>query len=510
MSGNSKRTHDSDTAPVAWAPFALIASLALLTTAARSEAPKFVNAVHLKLEGPITHETERKAFRHLERAKELGADLIIVEIDSPGGLYEQSRNIAHALRDYNGAKTVAYVGEKAISGGAMVALGCDEIVMKPLAALGDIGPIVLGEDGLFRHAPEKVVSLLARDLRDLAEKKNRPAAIAEAMADKQLDVFRYAKADGSETRFFSKREYDALPDRDKWKKTGGVPESGNGRFLTLNGKQAVAYQLASTTVDDFGGLTSRLGVAGNVMKIADSWVDATVRFLNHPVVTVVVVVAGLLFLYVELAVAGMGIAGLPAALCFLLFFWSHFLGGTAGWLEVTLFVGGLACLGMELFVIPGFGVVGISGIGLIVLSLVMACQGFVLPRTVTDWKTMSETLMQLGAGTVVFIGGAAFLWRYVGNLPMFQRLMLKPADFETVSLATSTGTTPLAADGLAMEAAAMIGAVGTANTDLRPAGKMRLGTQMFDVVADGFFVSAGRAVEVVSVSGNRIVVREVV
>ena len=146
--------------------------------------------------------------------------------------------------------------------------------------------------------------------------------------------------------------------------------------------------------------------------------------LNHPVATTALVVTGLIFLYIEVAAAGIGLAAFPAALCFLLFFWSKFLGGTAGWLEVVLFLAGLVCLLFEIFVIPGFGVVGATGIVLVLLSLVMATQGFLLPRTPTDTRLFVQTLTQWAAGALLFIAAAVAITKRLGGLPVVKELVL--------------------------------------------------------------------------------------
>ena len=95
-----------------------------------------------------------------------------------------------------------------------------------------------------------------------------------------------------------------------------------------------------------------------------------VFWLNKTWVTVLLVMLGIVFIYMELHFMN-GMCGILATLCFALFFWSRALGGTAGWLEVILFVIGLGCIAMEIFVIPGFGVFGISGGILVIASLVL-------------------------------------------------------------------------------------------------------------------------------------------
>jgi membrane-bound serine protease (ClpP class) len=168
-------------------PKAALAGLALLSAALVCQAAeppqKFSRGFLIRFEGPITTMLEQYLYRKLETARQENADLVVLQIDSPGGELDPSLKIADHLLKLDWAHTVAYVPREALSGAAIVALGADEIVMAPRARLGDAGPIFLGEDFLFRHAPEKIRSHLARQVRDLAEARGRPPALAEAMVN---------------------------------------------------------------------------------------------------------------------------------------------------------------------------------------------------------------------------------------------------------------------------------------------------------------------------------------
>ena len=149
-------------------------------------------------------------------AKDEGADLIILEIDSPGGTLAETLDIAERLRDLDSAHTVAYVPKMALSGAAIVALGCDDIIMAPKALIGDAGPIFQDENSQFRFAPEKIVSHLAQEVRGLAAAKGRPPALAEAMVDKNLQVFQVKNKQTGKETCMSKREIDAEANPDQW------------------------------------------------------------------------------------------------------------------------------------------------------------------------------------------------------------------------------------------------------------------------------------------------------
>ncbi|MCA9156199.1 MAG: hypothetical protein KDA38_15510, partial [Planctomycetales bacterium] len=111
-----------------------------------SSAMAYERAALIRLEGPVTPMMQAFMERKLDTARDRGADLVILEIDSPGGYLHTTYEMIDVLRDLPWARTVAYIPDEAISGAAIVALACDEIVMAPRARLGDAGPIVAGED----------------------------------------------------------------------------------------------------------------------------------------------------------------------------------------------------------------------------------------------------------------------------------------------------------------------------------------------------------------------------
>ena len=180
------------------------------------------------------------------------------------------------------------------------------------------------------------------------------------------------------------------------------------------------------------------------------------------------------------------------------------MGGTAGWLEVVLFVLGLGCLGLEIFVIPGFGVFGVSGILLVLCSLVMAGHSWTYDFVTNIEELTWQTGQIMLAFAIVFAIGLA-ITKFLPSLPGFDSMVLGPPglaiDEPRLRGGNSSGT-------VGSGQLVTVGEKGIALTILRPAGKARIENRLFDVVSEGPFISADANLEVVSVSGNRIVVRE--
>jgi membrane-bound serine protease (ClpP class) len=183
----------------------------------------------------------------------------------------------------------------------------------------------------------------------------------------------------------------------------------------------------------------------------------------------------------------------------MLFFWSNFLHGTAGWLEVLLFVGGVFFLLLELLVLPSFGVFGLGGGAMILASLVLAVQTFVLPQTESQLSELRHSLTIVAAASIAVIAASIALRRYLPQAPVFRTLLLSPApEEELIDLDHR--------ESLA-DFSHLIGQQGTATTNLMPAGKAEFEGQLIDVIAEGLPIERGEAIVVTKTRGNRVLVR---
>jgi membrane-bound serine protease (ClpP class) len=182
------------------------------------------------------------------------------------------------------------------------------------------------------------------------------------MVDMDLVVYYVKHRQTGAEAFMSDAELESSGAPDIWEKGKPVLESREGHFLEVNGERAVELQLAEGNAADRDELKQLLGLAEDLLVIESSGVDTAVFILNLPIVTGVLFVIGLIALYIEFSAPGISVGGLISLLCFALFFWSRFLGGTAELLEVILFVVGTVFIAVEVFAIPGFGVAGITGL----------------------------------------------------------------------------------------------------------------------------------------------------
>ena len=259
-----------------------------------------------------------------------------------------------------------------------------------------------------------------------------------------------------------------------------------------------------------GELKQRLGIPATAVVPASkqTWVDTMIAVLKSPGATFLLFMVGLICLYLEVYTVS-GFFGIGAALCFAIFFWSRFLGGTAGWLEVTLFVFGIALIAMEIFVIPGFGVFGLSGGLAVIFSLILASQTFVIPSTNAEFDQFSWTLGTLSSSIVAVVVIGSVLSHFMPKIPGLRGFVLTaPGTTEDAGPLLSPDVTGDPSQILQSDQdASLLSQTGTAFSTLRPSGKAHINGKLIDVVSGGDFIDPGTAVQVVEVAGNRVVVR---
>jgi membrane-bound serine protease (ClpP class) len=199
---------------------------------------------------------------------------------------------------------------------------------------------------------------------------------------------------------------------------------------------------------------------------------------------------GVLGLVLEIKSGAFGLGGLVSLASLGLFFGSSFLLGLAGWEEVLLLGLGLIALGVEAFVLPGFGVAGFLGLGAIAAAMVLALMG-AAPTT----GDVVQAFAILGASLLI-TAAVVYAWlRHIPNSNRFGGLFLRNG------MAQAEGYISAAPRG------DLVGKDGVAVTDLRPAGTATIAGERVDVVTEGEYVNQGSAVRVLRSEGYRHVVR---
>ncbi|MGO8745710.1 MAG: NfeD family protein [Thermoguttaceae bacterium] len=448
-------------------------------------------AVRIDIKGPIRRDVIEKAKRMIDEAvRRQDANFVCLWIESAGGSPYDSMQMAEYLANLPSDKvrTVAYIPKEARADAALIAFACDEVAVHPSTYLGG--------EGNFDFGPAEIGDVRTTLSGQIAPKKNRSWSLTAAMIDPRLSVFRFTR--GGESGFFCDEELAKQLKPDQWVKQEQVTTAGKPFFVN-KGSEAVGYHLADREVPDFARFREAYGLENDPRLLAPGWVDILVDALATDAMAVLLIVIGGVGLYAELHSPGLGIGGFIALVCFVLFFWNRFLHGTANWLEVVLFVTGLVCLLMEIFVVPGFGIFGLGGGLMIVSSIVMASQTFYVPHNEYQALQLKNSLLMVAAAGVGITAVIMLINRWLPQTPFLNRMVLQPPSPQETDYAGPEAQLALFQN--------MVGTSGVTTTPLVPCGKARFGAALVDVIADGDFVDRGSTVVVVAVQGNRVVVR---
>ncbi|BAS28481.1 NfeD family protein [Limnochorda pilosa] len=381
--------------------------------------------------------------RGLAEAARRGTPLVVLEIDTFGGRVDAATELRDVLLA-TPVRVVALVHDRAWSAGALIALAAPAVAVTPGASIGAAEP---------RPADAKTIAAVRAEFEATARARGRPADVAAAMVDARV----------------------VLP--------GLVAE---GQILSLDGEAAVRWGVADWLVPDRDELLRTLGFLDPPVEVlAPTPAERVARFLTDPTVSALLMGLGLAGLVVELFTPGVGVPGAVGLGSLALFFGGRMVAGLAGWEAAALFLVGLVLLALELFVTPGFGVLGILGIVALLGGLVIA------------FPDPGQGATVLLLGLVVAGGLVALGWRRFRRTSAFSRLVL---------MTRQERAQGYVAPALGLEK--LVGAQGVARTPLRPSGSVVIGGHPVDAVSQGAFIAAGRPVRVVAVDGLRVVVEE--
>lgn len=447
-------------------------------------------AIRIDLHGIVHTEVVNWITKSLnERLRQNQTNLVILTIDSSGGSLVRSLELANTLAelDPSRVRTVAFVSHQALADASLIALACDQLVMSDGARLGGEG------DGVFNRDQ---LAAARTAIKELASRKQVNWSLMAAMIDDSITVHRYKREGTGAVRYLCDEELAELKDRDSWKR-GAEIETNKG----LSGREAEQYQLARYIASSFDELRQLYNLEKEPEAIRPNWAHIFIEGLASPKIAAVLLFVAWFALIIEFMTPGFTGAGFISGLCFLLYFWSQFLHGTAGWLEVLLFVAGICCVIAEIFVTPGFGILGFGGGVMVVASIILASQTFVIPRNSYQFEQLPGSLFMViaaGSGAIISL---ALMRRYLPHAPMFKRLMLGPPD--PASRVEIDHREALA------DYAHLMGQRGTTTTPLMPSGKARFGYETINVISDGEVIPRGADIYVAEVVGNRVLVREV-
>ncbi len=395
--------------------------------------------------------------RVISDAEKDNADAIIFKINTFGGRVDAATQIKDAILNSR-IKTIAFINNRAISAGALIALSCNKIIMVPGSSIG--AATVVDQSG--QKVGEKYQSYMRSEMRSTAEKNGRPTKIAEGMVDERV----------------------VIP---------GLVDST--QLVTLTSEEALKYKIADTVETSFEGVLAYLNLKNaKVVEVSSNWAEGVVKFLNNPIVSSILIMIGFFGLMAEIKTPGWGVAGTTGLIALTLFFGSSYILQLASVIEILMFVVGLGLLLVEIFIIPGFGITGISGIILIFASIFLSLLG---SKPFIDMERVSIAIIQLSGSILFALIGIFVLAKYLPKSKAFNKLVLAQSEKAEEGFVSYPSIKEL------------VGKEGIAFTTLRPGGTAEIDGRRIDVVAESEYITQGTKIKVLRVEGIKVVVTAV-
>jgi len=509
------------------------------------------NAAIIRIEGVIYGYVLDQMERQVDRAMDQGANVIVFDMDTPGGEIQAAIDIAKYIKSLP-VPTVAWINDQAYSAGILIASACDEIIMSPSSNTGVSAPVSGGGQNIDSDMKEKVLAVLLSEFKDNARNNGYDYPLLHAMVELGVEVYLIEHPETGEKHLVNQVDY-AFMVKGRDPEDGGMLRSifgssqstvnandagvqrilatdetlGQWRPVTTlpsgarlpqgqvhNGKSLLA--LDQTLAEDIGlsrdtvatvGAVKQYLAANSVVRVEATWSEQLAAFLTNPAVRGILLLVVLVGGYMEMQAPGLGAPGAAALTALALLIGAPFFAGLAETWHLIAFLFGFLLLLGEIFVLPGFGILGISGLLLMLLGLALmvvpTAGGGAVPmpsRLALDELAYSVTGMLVG-----LIGGFvgfAVVTKYFDNIPGIDRLTLQSVS----PSAAGAPAQPVSGDEVIGDGEAVVGATGRAATDLRPAGTVEFEGRTLDVVTQGEWIEHGSPVKVIEVRGSRIVV----
>ncbi len=507
----------------------LLLLVCVLAASVRAETPGPTTrpagsrAVVIPVEGEINSFTAIQFKKRLEDAKKQGVDTIILRMDTPGGLVMSALDMVDELKALEGkVRTVAYVKRWAYSAGSMISVACDEIVMAPGSMIGDCAPIIPSSSGGLENIEganrAKMESPIVASFEDAAARHGYDPLLLRAFVQYQVSVY-IAEKDG-QRKFATKEQWEQLKS-EGWKLATDIknPVDDELTLLTVNEITAKKLGLSRGTFPTIEAFAEAANLSIDQVYETTAG-ESIIKILSSDGLRGLLSIIFTLSIYFVFSKPGSGIAESAAIVSGIVLFGVPMLTGYAGWLEILLILIGLAMIALEIFVIPGFGITGITGIILLLMGLVLTYvpseapalptgDHNILPQLPQTQQALKEGLVISTIGLATSLGLWWWLSKYITKVPYMNRLVLT----------TSVGQTVEPQRDIAREQAEdawpAIGVTGTVVSDLRTGGVARFFDPIVndqrnaDVVSDHGYVVAGTRVVVRAKEGTRIVVRAI-
>jgi membrane-bound serine protease (ClpP class) len=420
------------------------------------------NVLVLEVKQEIDPRMTRYIDLALDHAEEIKADVVIIEMDTYGGVLTDAKEIVDKIMRYKKPIWV-FINSDAASAGALISIACDSIYMSPGASIGAATVV----DASGQKAPDKYQSYMRSIMRSTAEENKRDPQIAEGMVEEDLEI-------------------------------KGIKAAG--KILTFSTSEALKHGYCEAKVESVEEILKRNNITDYQVTVYElSRPEKIISMVLNPFISGILILIIIAGIYFEMQAPGLGFAGLAALVALILYLIPYYLNGLAENWEIIAFFIGIILIALEVFVIPGFGIAGISGIVITVGSLVL----IMVNNDAFDFEfvRMNDLLLALAASLGGMLGGGILLF-VLGSRLSGTRFYSRVALTDTQDSSKGYTSNVLVKESLK-------GKSGVAQTVLRPSGKIIIDGKLYDAYTRGDFIEKGQAVEVISDEGSALKVKQV-
>jgi len=393
-----------------------------------------------------------------EEAEAIGADLIIIHMNTYGGTVVDADSIRTKILNSK-IPVWTFIDNNAASAGALISIAGDSIYMRPGANIG--AATVVNQTG--EEAPDKFQSYFRSIMRATAESHGADTIISGR--DTIIKWFR------------DPRIAEAMVDQDVY--IAGIVDTG--KVLTFTAREAMKFGFCEGIVTDIDDLLEKANIKNYVIKeYKPTRIDRIIGFLINPIVSGLLIMAILGGIYFEMQSPGIGFPLIIAILAAIGYFAPLYIEGLAENWEIIVFIVGLILIALEVFVIPGFGVAGALGITLAMVGLTLSLVGNV-KLNFDNVDGHSIVIAMLTVSVSIFMGLLLSIW---GSRKLFT-VSSGPLHNLALNSVQNTAEGYVSVDMAHQKE--MIGKTGTSHTVLRPSGKVEIDGKVWDAKSvDGF------------------------
>ncbi len=415
--------------------------------------------------------------RGFNEADSLNADMILIHMNTYGGLVDAADSIRTRILNYP-KPVVVFIDNNAASAGALISISCDKIYMRPGGNIG--AATVVTQSG--EQAPDKYQAYMRSTMRATAEAHGKDTLIQDndtIISWKRNPLIAEAMVD----------DRCVIP---------GIIDSG--KVITFTAQEAIENGYCDGLAESITDVIKGEGIQNyEIISYEPSLLDSMLGILTNPIlqgILIMLIVAGL---YFELQTPGIGFPLAAAILAAILYFAPLYLEGLAENWEIVVFIVGLALLALEIFVIPGFGVAGITGIIVMVAGLTLS----LIENVAFDFSGVNVDNAFRSLAIVV----VSMLISFVASIWAGSKL-LTGTPFKAFVLSSSKKIEE-GYVGVDSSYGDLIGQTGVSATDLRPSGKVELDNEMYDSTAISGYIDKGVNVMVIKYEAGQLYVRKV-